>query len=145
MKAPAILLALALFSAIAFSGVIVGNSAPFLNLSSANIVNTANINTQIPVVFQFGTITVPRQLWFVGLHGIAYKQLTYLYPIYNTWTVQSCAYTVYGPSRIYAFELVGDDKKVVRLFSSVQNNEEATGERTQETVVQEAKAEMNAK
>jgi hypothetical protein len=52
---------------------------------------------------------------------------------------------VYGPSRIYAFELVSGDKQVVRLFSSVQNNEEATGERTQETVVQEAKAEMNAK
>ena len=145
MKAPAILVALALLSAIAFSGVIVGNSAPVLTLSSENFVNAVNINTRIPVVFQFGTITVPRQLWFVGLHGIAYKQLTYLYPLYSTWTVNSCTYTVYGPSRIYAFELVGGDKQAVKLFSSVQNNEEATGEQTQETVEQEAKAEINAK
>jgi hypothetical protein len=127
MKAPAILVALALLSVIAFSGVSVEDSAPVFTLYSANILDTVNINAQIPVVFQFGAITVPRQLWFVELNGIAYKQLTYLYPLYKTWTVQSCAYIVYGPSRIYAFELVGGDKQVVKLFSSVQNNEEATG------------------
>ncbi len=136
MKGAAIILALALLSAIAYSGVIVGESAPVLIASNANIVNAVNINTRNPVVFQFGTITVPKQLWFVGLHGIAYRQLTYLYPLYKTWTVSSCAYTVYGPSRIYSYELVGSDAKVVRLFSSVQNNEEATGEQTQETVEQ---------
>jgi hypothetical protein len=134
MKASAILLAVALLSAIAFSGVIVGNSAPVPTLTSANLVNAVNINTRNPVVFQFGTITVPRQLWFVGLHGVAYKQLTRLYPLYKSWSVHSCAYTVYGPSRIYSFELVGADGKPIRLFSSVQNNEEATGEETQETV-----------
>jgi hypothetical protein len=136
MKGAAIFLALALLSTIAYSGIIVGNSAPVLTVSSANIVNAANIQTRIPVVFQFGTITVPRQLWFVGLHGVAYKQLTYLYPSYRTHTVQSCGYTVYGPSRIYAFELASGAGQVVRVFSSIQNNEEATGEQTQETVEQ---------
>ena len=128
MKGAAIILALALLSAIAYSGVIVGNSAPVLTISSANIVNAVNINTQIPVVFQFGTITVPKQLWFVGLHGVAYKQLINLYPSYRSWTVQSCGYTVYGPSRIYAYEVVGGAGNPVKVFSSVQNNEEATGE-----------------
>ena len=136
MKGAAIILALALLSAIAYSGVIVSNSQPVLTVSSANIVNAVNVNTRNPVVFQFGTITVPRQLWFVGLHGIAYKQLTYLYPAYRTHTVHSCAYTVYGPSRIYSFELLNGSGQVIRLFSSVQNNEEATGEQTQEAVEQ---------
>ncbi len=45
MKTPVILIALVLFSTIAFSGVIVGDSTPVLTLSSANIVNTANIKT----------------------------------------------------------------------------------------------------
>jgi len=145
MKGAAIILALALLSAIAFSGVIVSNSAPLLTVSAVNSANIVNTQPQIPVVFQFGTITVPRQLWFVGLHGLAYKQLTYLYPTYKTHTVHSCAYTVYGPSRIYSFELASIVGQTIKVFSSVQNNEEATGEQTQETVEQEAKAEINAK
>jgi len=123
MKGAAIILALALISTIAYSGVIVSNSAPTLTLSTGNTANLVNTQTQIPVVFQFGTITVPRQLWFVGLHGLAYKQVTYLYPTYKTYTVQSCAYTVYGPSRIYAFDLLEGAGQSIKVFSSVQNNE----------------------
>ena len=123
MKRASIILALALLSAIAYSGVIVGNSAPVLAVPSANFVNTVNLQNQIPVVFQFGTITVPRQLWFFGLNGIAYKQVTYLYPAYKSHTVQSCAYTVYGPSRIYSFDLSNGAGQLIKVFSSVQNNE----------------------
>lgn len=79
---------------------------------------------------------VPKQLWFVGLHGVAYKQVTYLYPSYKNWNVKACSYTVYGPSRIYAFDLWGPTSETLRVFSSVQNNEEASGEQTQETVEQ---------
>ncbi len=131
MKSATTLLVLALIITIAYSGVIVSNSAPTVTVQSSKIADQTTSTTQTPIVFQFGTITVPRQLWFVGLHGLAYKQLTYLYPSYKSHTIRSCAYTVYGPSRIYAFELLNAGGQPIKVFSSVQNNEEATGEQTQ--------------
>ncbi len=119
MRATNILLALALISFIAYSGVIVDAPRPVVTLQSTKSVVTT---TATPVVFQFGTITVPKQLWFTGLHGLAYKQLTYLYPSYKTLSVRTCSYTVYGPTRIYAFELWGGSGQPIKVFSSVQNN-----------------------
>ena len=120
MRATTILLTLALISVIAYSGVIVDGPRLVSTLQSSQKVQTSNA---VPLVFQYGTITVPKQLWFTGLHGLAYKQLTYLYPSYKTMTVRTCSYTVYGPSRIYAFELWGGSGKSIKVFSSVQNNE----------------------
>lgn len=119
MKGTTILLALALISVIAYSGVIVESQRPVVTLQSTQNVQTVN---KVPVVFQFGTITVPKQLWFTGLHGLAYKQVTYLYPAYQTFTVRTCSYTVYGPTRIYSYELWGGSGPSVKVFSSVQNN-----------------------
>jgi hypothetical protein len=70
--------------------------------------------------------------------------MTYLYPTYRTYPIRACSYTVYGPSRIYLFELVSHTGSTVKVVSSVQNNEEATGEETQETVQEETAAQNEA-
>lgn len=106
MKATAIFIALALISTLAYSGVIVNQNVPTVTVGSTVSAFKADLTWQNPVVLQYGTITVPKQLWFTGLHGLAYKQLTFLYPQYVTYTVRTCQYTIYGPSRIYLFELL---------------------------------------
>ncbi len=73
-------------------------------------------------MFKFGKISVPKQFWFLGLHGFAYKQMTNLYPKYINFSVNSCAYTIYGPSRIYTFELKDNKGLIIKVLSSVQNN-----------------------
>lgn len=132
MRGATILLIVALISFIAYSGVIVDSTTPLITLQPTQRIETS---TTVPIVFQYGTITVPKQLWFIGLHGLAYKQITYLYPLYKNLTVKGCSYTVYGPSRIYAFDLFGGSGQLIKVYSSVQNNEEVTGEQTQETAV----------
>lgn len=66
-----------------------------------------------------------------------------LYPAYKAYPIQSCTYTVYGPSRIYLYELKGL-AGTVKVISSVQNNEEETGKETHETVQKEEIAELEA-
>lgn len=56
------------------------------------------------------------------MNGVAYKQLISLYPVYKTYTINRCDYTVYGPSRIYVYVL-SNSNTTVKLVSAVQNSE----------------------
>jgi hypothetical protein len=85
------------------------------NLSTSSVVNT-------PDVFKFGVISVPKRLCTEGLNGLAYKQLSILYPKYSSYSISSCSYTVYGPSRIYTFSLLDEKNTLIKVLSSVQNN-----------------------